>query len=93
MSTSWIQVQGSTLRRPAGAGRIDEIDSDQQLTVTVRGRDLEGLDATVRALDETPAGERQYLNREGWPTATAPIPTISSASRPFVATRSADRHG
>jgi kumamolisin len=58
MSTSWVQVQSSTPRRPAGAARIDEIDPDQQLTVTVtvRGRDLDVLDATVRALDETPAG-------------------------------------
>ena len=36
MSTSWVQVQGGTPRRPAGAARIDEIDPDQQLTVTVR---------------------------------------------------------
>jgi hypothetical protein len=65
MSTSWVQVQGSTPRRPAGAARIDENDPDQlTVTVTVRGRDLEGLDATVRALDDTPAGEHQYLTRE-----------------------------
>jgi hypothetical protein len=58
MSTSWVQVQGSTARRPAGAARIDEIDPDQQLTVTVTGRgwDREGLDATVRAVDGPPLG-------------------------------------
>jgi hypothetical protein len=38
MSTSWVQVQGSTPHRPAGAARIDEIDPDQQLNVTVAVR-------------------------------------------------------
>ena len=57
---------GQHPHRPAATARIDEIDPDQQLNLTVaaRGRDMEDLDATVRALDETPASERQYLTRE-----------------------------
>lgn len=65
MSTSWVQPGGNEPPRPAGAERIAEIDPDQQITVTVtvRGRDQEGLDAAVRTLDQTPLAERQYLTR------------------------------
>ncbi|MBO0745803.1 MAG: S8/S53 family peptidase, partial [Candidatus Dormibacteraeota bacterium] len=65
MSTSWVQPHGGEPRRPAGAERVAEIDPEQQITVTVtvRGRDLEGLDATVRTLDQTPLAERRHLTR------------------------------
>ena len=65
MSTPWVQIHDSEPRRPAGVERVDEVVPDQPITVTVtvRGRDLEGLDATVRLLDETPLAERRYLTR------------------------------
>ncbi|MGH7919428.1 MAG: S53 family peptidase [Candidatus Dormibacteraceae bacterium] len=66
MATSWIQVSGSEPPRPAGAQRVAGADPDQQVsvTVTVNGRDQEGLAATLRLLDETPPAERRYLTRE-----------------------------
>lgn len=65
MTTSWVQPQAGEPPRPAGAQRVDAIDPNQQITVTVtvRGRDLEGLDATVRTLDQTPLAERRHLTR------------------------------
>jgi len=65
MSTSWVQLHDSQPPRPTGAQRVRDIDPDQQITVTVtvRGRDLEGLDATVRQLDRTPLAERRHLTR------------------------------
>ncbi|MBO0702598.1 MAG: hypothetical protein J2P38_06685, partial [Candidatus Dormibacteraeota bacterium] len=65
MSTSWVQPQSGEPFRPAGAERVDQVDPNQQVTVTVtvRGRDLEGLDATVRNLDQTPLRERNHLTR------------------------------
>ena len=65
MSTSWVQPQAGEPPRPAGAQRADAIDPEQQITVTVtvRGRDLDGLDATVRTLEGTPLAERQHLTR------------------------------
>lgn len=65
MTIDWVQLGDSAPRRPAGATRFDDIDPEQRITatVTVRGRDLEGLDATVRLLDETPPAERRHLTR------------------------------
>lgn len=66
MSTSWEPFESGAPVRPAGAERAEDIDPDQEITVTVtvRGRDPEGLDATLRLLEQTPPAERRHLTRE-----------------------------
>jgi kumamolisin len=66
MGTSWVRVEGSEPRRPVGVQRVGDADPAQQITITVsvRGRDPDGLAAWLRLLDQTPPGERRYLTRE-----------------------------
>jgi kumamolisin len=60
-----VRLEDSAPPRPAGAERVDDVDTSQQVTVTVavRGRDATGFAAHLRALDQGPAAERRHLTR------------------------------
>ena len=64
-NADWVRLEGSEPQRPAGAQRVQDIDPELaiRVTVVVRGRDDAGLARTVEELTGTPPAERRYVSR------------------------------